>query len=112
MTREFVDNYIMTHDKYFPSDKIQFLRDKLLSLDEEKAKMLCCIELKDPTEILLYSFALGAFGADRFLLGDVGLGVLKLLTAGCCGVLYLVDLFIIRNRTKEKNFEQLWKAIA
>ena len=48
----------------------------------------------------------GVLGIDRFLIGDIGLGVLKLLTAGCCGIFTLIDYFMIMNRTKETNFQK------
>lgn len=36
----------------------------------------------------------GSLGVDRFVRGQVGLGVLKLLTAGGCGVWALIDWII------------------
>lgn len=112
MTQELVEMYLMTHGEYFPADKIPFLRERLLELDEEKAKYLQCVELQKPTTNLLFSIFLGRLGVDRFIIGDVGLGVLKLLTGGCCGVMWFVDMFLITGRTKEKNFDKIWKTIA
>jgi hypothetical protein len=50
---------------------------------------------KDWLATLLISFFVGWFGIDRFYLGYTGLGILKLITFGGCGVWYLVDLILI-----------------
>ncbi len=102
-----VDMFIMTNKKYFPTDKIMFLKDKLYKLDEEKFAMVSCVELQDPTTLLLISLFLGSFGVDRFMLKDTGMGVLKLLTSGCCGILTIIDWFSIQNKVREKNFSNL-----
>ena len=58
---------------------------------------------RDRTVLLLVSIFVGSFGVDRFLLNDIGLGVLKLLTGGLCGILWLLDIFLIMGRTDDYN---------
>lgn len=43
----------------------------------------------------LLSWFLGTLGIDRFYLGQVGLGVAKLLTFGGCGVWAFIDLILV-----------------
>lgn len=45
------------------------------------------------------------------MIGETGMGVLKLLTAGCCGILTIIDWFTIQKKTKELNFNKLMASI-
>ena len=107
MDQQKIDMYIMTNQKYFPAEKIMYLKDKLRTMDEEKFSLISTIELKDPTTLLLVSLFLGTLGIDRFMLGDTSMGVLKLLTAGVCGIMTIVDWFTITKKTKELNFNNV-----
>lgn len=111
MDQQKIDMYIMTNQKYFPEEKIVFLKDKLRTIDEEKFSLVSAVELKDPTTILLVSIFLGTLGIDRFMIGDTGMGILKLLTAGCCGILTIIDWFSIQKKTKDLNFNKLMTLI-
>ena len=97
MTQEKVDMYAMTNQKYLPAEKIVFVKQKLLQADETKFQLASTVEFKDPTTLLLVSIFLGGLGIDRFMIGDTGMGILKLLTAGGCGILAIIDWFSIQK---------------
>lgn len=111
MDQQKVDMYIMSNQKYFPAEKIMYLKEKLLAMDESKFSMVSCVELKDPTTVLIISLLLGVLGIDRFMIGDTGLGILKLLTGGCCGILAIIDWFTVPKKAKEVNFNKLMTLI-
>lgn len=50
---------------------------------------------KDWLTAVLLSLFVGTLGIDRFYLGYTGLGVLKLITLGACGIWALIDLILI-----------------
>lgn len=106
-----IDMYIMTNQKYFPEEKIVYLKDKLRTMDDEKFSLISTIELKDPTTLLLVSIFLGGLGIDRFMLGDTGMGILKLLTLGCCGVLTIIDWFTVSKKAKNYNFNKVMSLV-
>ena len=44
--------------------------------------------------VWIFTFLLGGLGIDRFLRGQIGLGIVKLITAGGLGVWSLIDFII------------------
>lgn len=106
-----IDMFFAANGKKLPLDKIEFIREKMAALDDSKYATIASIELKDPVIMTLISVFLGEIGVDRFLLGNIGMGILKLLTCGLCGILWLIDIIIISNKTKEHNYETLMKFI-
>lgn len=47
---------------------------------------------------LIISIFLGQLGIDRFMMGQVGLGILKLITFGGFGIWWLIDVILIATK--------------
>lgn len=47
---------------------------------------------------LVMSIFFGHLGIDRFIMGHVGLGLLKLFTFGGCGIWWLIDVILIASK--------------
>ena len=58
---------------------------------------------KDRVLILVLSIFFGGLGIDRFVVGDIGMGILKLLTGGIFGILWVIDWFLIMGRVDDVN---------
>lgn len=107
MEKSKIDLYLTTNAKYFEPSAIPVIRQKLENASDDALITLQATELKDPTTILLISIFLGGLGIDRFMIGDTGLGVLKLLTGGVCGIMTMIDWFTISKKTKEVNLAKV-----
>ena len=102
-----VDLFIMSNARYFESYHLNIIRDRLLELDDSKWGILTTVQFKDPTTSLIVSILVGSLGIDRFIIGDTGLGIGKLLTCGGLGIWYIVDWFLIQQATREKNMQKM-----
>lgn len=111
MDAQKVDLFIMTNGKFFESHHLMQIRDRLLAVDDSKWSLIQTLQFKDPTISLIVSLLAGNLGIDRFIIGDVGLGVGKLLTCGGLGIWAIIDWFMIMGATREKNMQKLQQII-
>ena len=107
MDSQKVDMFLMTNGKFFDTFHLQAIRERLLQMDDSKFFMLHSIGFKDPTVMLIVSLVGGHLGIDRFLLGETGLGVAKLLTCGGLGVWTIIDWFMVMGHTRDLNIQKL-----
>lgn len=98
---------LSTYGKYFLEERFADVKTILESMSEDKQAALAMAGFKDPTISLIISLLGGAFGVDRFYIGDTGLGIAKLLTCGGLGIWSIIDWFLIMGAVREKNFQKL-----
>ena len=106
MDQNKVDMFLASMGSKFPPEKLMLMRDQLLRLDDDRLMVLQSVEYKDPTTLLIVSVLLGSLGIERFMLGDVTLGIVKLLTCGGIGIWTIIDWFTVTPRTKELNYQK------
>ena len=106
MDQEKVHQFVALYGDRYPEEAYNNVKNKFSQMNQDSAT-LCVIKSKDPTTVLLLSIFIGYLGIDRIYVGDVGWGVLKMLTCGGIGIWWLIDLFLITDVTKRKNLEML-----
>jgi hypothetical protein len=85
-----------------PIESMEMIRKRLIEMEYSIASIRMA-QFKDPTMALILSVLVGSLGVDRFYIGDVGLGVGKLLTCGGAYIWWLIDLFMLQDDTTRKN---------
>lgn len=102
-----VDMFIMSNGKYFRDYHLRIIRDSLIKMDDSRRVQVHSLSFQDPVLVLIVSLLFGYLGIDRFLLGDIGWGVLKLITLGGLGIWTVIDWFMIMGITRNRNFQKI-----
>lgn len=101
-----INMFLANHGDKFEPAQLPIIQQRLEMVPDEQMMFISAADFKSPTTMLVVSLVAGGLGIDRFLIGDTGMGILKLLTGGCFGILTIIDWFTIMDKTKKKNFEQ------
>ena len=72
---------------------------------EKETKDAKTIRKVNWTLTLIMSIFFGTLGVDRFIMGQVGMGILKLLTGGGCGIWWIIDIIMIATKHKFDGIE-------
>lgn len=120
-SKQFASTYGVLNSDNFPAGKLPLIVDKLSTLDESGQISLAYLQLKNPIVTIILSILLGGFAIDRFYIGDIGLGIVKLICSVLCfmtvilafipPIWVLIDIYLCYKKTKEKNFEKLMLAL-
>ena len=103
-----VNHIIMMVKNDIPDDMVYVLTEALEKADDKVYNHVLSIPMKSKITTLLLSIFLGGLGADRFYIGDIGLGVAKLLLGWATfGIWPLVDIFLTYKKCKEINFQKI-----
>ena len=112
MTDEKVQEVYSTYVNALPEEKKLVFKNALKKADDDKYDNLVGVSVKSPVATVLLSIFLGGLGVDRFYIGDVGLGVGKLLVGWLtAGIWPFIDIFFSYKKAKEKNFQALMLAL-
>lgn len=97
------------------TQEVMFIEEATKELTEDQQKNFFLIyqgKRKDPQTIMICTILgfLVVAGVQRFLLGQVGMGILYLFTGGLCLVGTIVDLVNYRKLTWEYNQKMVVEA--
>ena len=89
-------------------EELAYLEQLTKDFNEQQIKnfaMLYANKRKDPQDILLFTLLgfVGVSGVQRFVTGQMGMGILYLFTAGLCLIGTLVDLINHKSLAQEYN---------
>lgn len=125
-----VQTYLAAVSDKFTDDAIPKLKPVLLKLPDDAIYAFEGFHLKNPQTSLVLSLLVGGLGIDRFYIGDIGIGFVKLLlpfislfmlqvspsisliTIIVWVSICLVDYFRIMQRTRQINYHLFLKKIA
>ena len=112
MEKEKVNALYMQYQDLVPQEQKINLKRSLEKASDESYESASMVKTYNPTVVLICSIFLGGLGVDRFLIGDVGLGVCKLLFGWLTfGIWPLVDIFFSYKKAKEKNLNNIISAL-
>lgn len=109
-----IHRFLVQNKKFFFPNDLMELKDRLYTLSDSQLERIEYLELKDPIVLFVISICVGYLGIDRFMLGDTSCGIGKLLLTLLCGVgfvWWIVDLFLIMDKTKEYNAALVQQAL-
>lgn len=93
-----------------------YLQTAVNGLNEQQLRtftMVYSSKRKNPSDILIFTLLgfLGFAGIQRFVIGQIGMGLLYFLTAGLCFIGTIVDLINHKDLTIEYNQKMVFESM-
>lgn len=112
LTEQQVEQLVAVYGERVPISCLTSFREMLQSTTMSYSEVqVVLMHMKDPTISLILSIIVGYLGVDRFYVGDIGLGVIKLITCGGLYIWWLADMFMIMDKTRMRNYELLTQVL-
>ena len=112
MTESNVELILKKLGKKLPKNCKEDLKTKLLLADDSKVDTILKQKYYNPKSTLLCAIFLGGIGVDRFLIGEVGKGICKILFGWMtCGIWAFVDIFRTHKLARKKNLNKVLIAL-
>lgn len=99
MKENLIRLFTITNKNKFPSDKISEIEERMSEMTDEQLIIAQSLDYKSPDMTFSISFFFGYLGIDRFLIDQIVLGTLKLITLGGLGIWMIIDWFFILKLT-------------
>lgn len=104
-----MDRDLLISLKGMSPEEYSYLQQVMAGMDQRQTQnfvMFYSGRRKDPQEILLFTLLgfLGIAGIQRFIIGQMGMGILYILTMGLCFIGTIVD--VINHRSLAFEFNQ------
>ena len=105
-----LDKYIKENEKYLGNKNSSAIKN-IIKESNIPITELYDLKFKSPTIATILAVCFGWLGIDRYYAGDYIHGTIKLFTYGIYFIDWFIDIVIIRDRIKAKNFQKLYKYV-
>jgi len=107
-------NRVLQYMPFLEGDEMMYVSGLVKDLNDGDLQQFAGVygsRRKDPLLILITSAIgfLGVAGIQRFILGQIGMGILYLLTAGLCFIGTIIDMVNFRSNTFQYNQRVAYK---
>lgn len=98
-----IQSFMIHNSGRFPQESLLSIQKELENVPQENAGLFLGLNTADPTIILVIAILLGW---ERFFLGDILLGILKLITFQGFGIWWIIDMCSAQKRAREYNLRK------